>query len=311
MAQQDDVVVSAKEPRVHDDAFQRTPDPKFCYLDPARRHVSAHVLSRLCEGDGLCTLTGQPGIGKTTLLHHLAEQLLALDRVLLLCPVHVLTCRTRTTLADVLGACEANLGLGEWGATSPLKAAKRLQQLVESNRSPVLLLDDADLLADDVLEDLVTLTGLQAAERRLLSIVLAGQPSILGRVSTITGDEMLGAGRTVKLEPMAAPDVARLIRHRLRAAGRPEDAIGPDAIAQIARHSAGVPGAVVHVCRRVMQLAETWSRTSVTADIVTEAIGEATFDVKRGSSPPRVRCACTHVDRDGAFSAACTGFDHH
>jgi len=226
-------------------------------------------------------------------LRHLAEQLIALDRVLLLCPVHVLACRTRTTLADVLGACEANLGSGEWRAASPLKAAKRLQQLVESNRSPVLLLDDADLLGDDVLEALVTLTGLRAAERRLLSIVLTGPPSILGRVSTITGDdEMLGAIRTVKLDPMAAPDVARLIRHRLRAAGRAEDAIGPDAIAQIARHSAGVPGAVVQVCRRVMQLAENWSPKSVTADIVTEAIGEATFDVKRGSSHPEfIACA--------------------
>jgi hypothetical protein len=128
---------------------------------------------------------------------------------------------------------------------------------------------------------------LQAAERRLLSIVLAGHPSIPGRVSTITGnDEVLGASRTVELEPMTEPDVARLIRYRLRAAGRAEDAIGPDAIAQIARHSAGVPGAVVRVCQRAMQIAENWSRKSVTADIVAEAIGEETSEVQRGSPRP-------------------------
>jgi type II secretory pathway predicted ATPase ExeA len=284
--QEDNGVMLVKEQKVQDDAFQLTADPKFCYLDPARRHASARFLASLYEGDGLYTLTGQSGIGKTTLLRHLAEQLTALDGVLPLCPRHVVACRTGTTLAEVLGACEAKLGLGEWGAVSPLKAAKRLQQLVESNRCPVLLLDEADLLADDVLEALVTLTGLQAAERRLLSIVLAGHPSIPGRVSTITGnDEVLGASRTVELEPMAEPDVARLIRHRLCAAGRAEDAIGPDAIAQIARHCAGVPGTVVRVCRRAIQIAENRSKT-VTANIVAEAIGKEISGVQRESSRP-------------------------
>ena len=87
---------------------------------------------------------------------------------------------------------------------------------------------------------------------------------------------------------MAEPDVVRLIRHRLRAAGRPEDAIGPDAIAQIARHSAGVPGAVVRVCRRAMQIAENRSQKTVTADIVAEAIGEEISGMHRGSSHPEL-----------------------
>ena len=281
-------VVLTEGLRVQNDAFQPMADSKFCYLDPVRRHASAYFLSGLYEGDVLFTLTGQIGIGKTTLLRHLAEQLTALDGVLLLCPTHVLACRTEITLADVLGACEAKLGLGESGAAS-LKAVKRLQQLVESNCSPVLLLDDADLLGDDVLEALVTLTGLQAAERRLLSIVLAGHPSIPRRVSMITGnDEVLRAGHVVELEPMAESDVARLIRHRLRAAGLPENAISPDAIAQIARHSAGVPGAVVRVCRRTTQIAENRSRKTVTTDIVAEAIGEEISGVQRESSRPEL-----------------------
>jgi type II secretory pathway predicted ATPase ExeA len=276
------VDVVAEELRVQDDAFQLTADPKFCYLDPARRHASARFLSGLYEGDGLFTLTGQLGIGKSTLLCHLGEQLTALDGVLSLCPTHALACRTGTTLADVLGA----LGLGESGA-APLKAAQRLQRLIESNRSPILLLDDADLLDDDVLEAVITFTELQVAEGRLLSIVLAGHPSIPRRVSTITGnDKALGAGRAVELEPIVERDVARLIRHRLRAAGRPEDAIGPDAIAQIARHSAGVPGAVVRVCRRAVQIAENRSRETVTTDLVAEAIAEEISDVQRESLHP-------------------------
>jgi type II secretory pathway predicted ATPase ExeA len=283
--------------RVQADAFQLTADHKFCYLDPVRRHASARFLSGIYEGDGLFTLTGQAGIGKTTFLRHLAEQLTALDGVLPLCPTHVLACRTGTTLADVLDACAAKLGLGEAGA-APLKAVKRLQQLVESNRYPVLFLDDTDLLGDDVLEALVALTELRAAERHLLSIVLAGHPSIPRGVSTITdNDEGLGASRAIELKPMAEPDIARLIRHRLRAAGRPEDAIGPDAIAQIARHSEGVPGVAVRVCQRAMQIAENRLRKTMTADILAEAIGEEISGPQRGSSHPELVASASAESR--------------
>jgi type II secretory pathway predicted ATPase ExeA len=279
-------VLLTEELRVQIDAFQAIADSKFCYLDPVRRHASARFLSGLYEGDGLCSLTGQLGIGKTTLLRHLAEQLATLDGALILCPTHVLACRTETTLADVFGSCEAKLGWGESG-TALLKAAKRLQQLVESNCSPILLLDDVDLLDDAVLEVIITMIGLQDAGRRLMSVLLAGHPSIVRRVSMITGNQdMLGAGRAIELKPVSEPDVARLIHHRLRTAGLPEDAISPDAIAHIARHSAGVPGAVVRVCRRAMQIAENLSRKSVTTDIVAEAIGEEISDVQRESLRP-------------------------
>jgi type II secretory pathway predicted ATPase ExeA len=276
----------AEDLPIHEDAFQQTADSRFCYLDPLRRHASGRLLSGLYEGDGLFLLTGRAGIGKTILVRHLSEQLKALDGVLPLCPMQVFACRTGTMLADVFGACESRLGLGQ-SAAAPLKATKKLQQLVESNRSPVLLLDDADLLTDDVLEALVTLTGLQAADRRLLSVVLAGHPRVAMRVAAVTGNgEGPASDRAAELEPMAEPDVARLIRHRLRAAGRAEETFGADAIARIVRHSAGVPLAVVRTCRRALQIAESRSRETVTAEIVAEAIGEEGPDVQRDPARP-------------------------
>jgi general secretion pathway protein A len=264
----------AEDLQIQADAFQEAANSKFCYLDPPRRHAFGRLLSGLYEGDGLFLLTGRAGIGKTVLLHHLSEQLKALDGVLPLYPMQVFACRSGTTLADVFGACESRLGLGE-SATAPLKATKKLQQLVESDRSPVLLLDDADLLGDEVLDALVTLTGLQAADRHLLSLVLAGQPDVAARVAAITGDgEGSASDRAVELQPMAEPDVARLIRHRLRAAGRAEETFGADAMARIIRHGAGVPLTIVLTCRRALQIAESRSRKTVTVEIVAEAIGE-------------------------------------
>jgi type II secretory pathway predicted ATPase ExeA len=279
--------VLAENLRNREDPFQLTADPKFCYLDPARRHASARLLSGLYAGDGLFTLTGRAGIGKSILLRHLSEQLNGLDVVYPLTGLLVFSCRTGTALGDILGACESRLGLGE-SIAAPLKAAKRLQQLVEDARSPVLLLDDADLLGDDVLEAIVTLSGLQSSDRSLLSIVMAGHTSVVARLAAIAGASAGNSDRVVNLEPMMEADAARLIRHRLRVAEHPEGVFPNDAIARILRHSAGVPLNIVRVCRRAMQLAERRSLKSVTADLVAEAISEEFPGGSResGRSPP-------------------------
>jgi type II secretory pathway predicted ATPase ExeA len=280
-----------------EDAFLDTADPRFCYLDPLRRHASGRLLSGLYGGDGLFLLTGRAGIGKTTLLCHLSEQLKALDGVLPLCSTQVFACRSGTTLADVFAACETRLGLGQ-SAAAPLKATKKLREFVEGDRSPVLLLDDADLLGDDVLEAVVTLTGLQAADRCLLSAVLTGHPDIGSRVAAITGDGGAQASdRAMELQPMAEPEVARMIRHRLRAAGRPEDTFGADAIAAIVRDSGGVPSAVVRTCRGALQLVGSGSRETMTAEIVLAAVGEEATRVERESPRPAAAPVASPPDR--------------
>ena len=292
----------AKDLHITEDAFDETADSKFCYLDQLRRHVFGRLLSGLYQGDGLFLLTGRGGIGKTMLLRHVSEQLHALDGLLLLCPDQVFACRAGITIADVFGACEARLGLGQ-SAAVPLKATKRLQQLVESDRSPVLLLDDVDLVGDDVLETLVTLSGLQAADRHLLSVVLAGHPDVAARVIAIAGNDPGPAGdRVADLRPMAEQDVAKLIRHRLRAARRAEETFDADAIARIARHCGGVPLAIVHTCRRALRIAESRSRKAVTAEIVDEAIGEkgeddSTIPVVRPVASPAIPLSPSEASR--------------
>ena len=290
-------VMLAEDLQTSEDAFLDTADPRFCYLDPLRRHASGRLLSGLYEGDGLFLLPGRAGIGKTALLRHLSEQLKALDGVLLLCSTQVFACRSGTTLADVFVSCETRLGLGQ-SAAVPLKATKKLREFVESDRSPVLLLDDADLLGDDVLEAVVTLTGLQAADRRLLSAVLTGHPDIAARVAAITGDAGAQASdRAMELQPMVEPDVARMIRHRLRAAGWPEETFGADAIAAVVRHSGGVPSAVVRTCRRALQFAESRSRETVTAEIVVAALGEEGPGAQRELPRPAAAPVASPVDR--------------
>ncbi len=275
--------VLAEHLRNQQDPFQLTPDPKFCYLDPARRQASARLLSGLYAGDGLFMLTGRAGIGKSMLLRHLAEQLTGLEAVYPLAEMQVLACRTGMAFNDILGACESRLRLGA-SAAAPLKAAKQLQRLVDSARSPVLLLDDADLLADEVLEAIFTLSGLQASDRSLLSVVLAGHPGMVARLSAIGGVSVGHSHPVINLEPMAEADAARLIWYRLRTAERSEDAFGADAIDRIVRHAAGIPLNIVRICRRALEMGDRRSLKGITADLVAEAISEDIAAVPRDSA---------------------------
>lgn len=173
-------------------AFGSEPDPKMCYLDPARRQAALRILSGIEKDESFFVLTGQEGIGKTTLLSHLALRLHERDGVLPLCPRGL-------TAGRFAEASEPELHLGALGA-APLKAAQRLQELTEGGQSPVLLVDDGDLLGDDVLEAIIILTRLRAADRRLLSVCMAARPSILDRIASITG----GGEKARQFEPLSS-----------------------------------------------------------------------------------------------------------
>jgi len=215
----------AEDLQIQEDAFQEAANSKFCYLDPPRRHAFGRLLSGLYEGDGLFLLTGRAGIGKTVLLHHLSEQLKALDGVLPLYPMQVFACRSGTTLADVFGACQSRLGLGE-SATAPLKATKKLQQRVESDRSPVLLLDDADLLGDGVLATFPSAAQAIDGARRCLALSAASE---LG----------LHAGDVIREEGNVFGGAVN-IASRICGLSAPGEILVSDVVRGMARSSAGV-----------------------------------------------------------------------
>ncbi|QLH39735.1 MAG: AAA family ATPase [Defluviicoccus sp.] len=213
-----------------------------------------------------CFLTGEAGIGKSTLLCHLHRQMAGLDGVVLLSPSEPLPCRRAMTLAQILQACETSLQLGA-GTADPLKLARRLQRLSEDGCVPVLLADDADLLDTAALDALATLAGLRAGQQRLLSAVLAGTPALPARLTLPRGDDGMPENhRVVALHPLSDGAVARLLQRRL---AKPFE---PDAALAIAHVSGGVPAQVIEIGERALHLAARRSSAAVTGDIAAAAL---------------------------------------
>lgn len=248
--------------------FEFTPsaDEAAYHFDSSRRKAAAQLLSSVYQGDGLFFLTGETGIGKSTLLCHLHRQMAGLDGVVLLSPSEPLPCQRAMTLAQLLEACETSLQLGP-GTADPLKLARRLQRLSEDGCVPVLLADDADLLDTAALDALATLAGLRAGQQRLLSAVLAGTPALPARLTLPRGDDGMPEGhRVVALPPLSDGAVARLLQRRL---AKPFE---PDAALAIAHVSGGVPAQVIEIGERALQLASRRSSAVVTGDIAAAAL---------------------------------------
>lgn len=234
-----------------EDPFRISTDPRLAHFDAPRRHAVARLMSGLYQGEGLFLLTGEDGIGKTTLLRHLGDEVAALDGVRLLHTAPFIDCAPSAGFGDIAAACS---DIFRAGTPDPLLAARVLQDLADGEQMPAMLIDDADCLDGATLRALSTLATLRGGERRLLSAVLTGTPELVGRMAALLGpNDRLPPDRQIVLAPMARTDVERMIRHRLRQAGRPEDG----AIDEVTAQSNGVPLQVLGLCRRMLRVEET------------------------------------------------------
>lgn len=249
--------MSAEISTLRENCFSNSTDPRLAYFDMPRRNTIARLLTGLYQGDGLFVLIGEEGIGKTTLLRHLGAQVAALSGVRLLHTTAVIGCYERATFASIVEGCVAPFVSA---GVDPLEFARLLQDLAaEGEQMAAILIDDADRLDDAGLRAIATLTTLRSGERRLLSAVLAGTGELARRLATISGlADRLPADRVIQLSGMSRGDVEKMIRHRLRQAGRPdvEQAMQPP-IVELAGQCNGVPLQVLGLCRRALHAAET------------------------------------------------------
>jgi general secretion pathway protein A len=230
--------------------FNITPDPRFLFFSDRHREAYNHILFGIRERKGFIQVTGEVGAGKTTLCRALLEELGPnYVTALILNP-----CLNPTQL---LRSILTELGL------KPEKADRAtclallneflLAQLAQGN-DVVLLIDEAQDLSTELLEQVRLLSNLETDQRKLLQIVLIGQPELREKLD----DRSLRQLRqriTVRyhLTPLSRPEIERYIQHRLQvvgANGRP--AFTAAAIRAIFRYSGGIPRLVNAVCDKTL-----------------------------------------------------------
>jgi general secretion pathway protein A len=228
--------------------FDITPNPRFLFYSPKHREAFNHLLYGIRERKGFIQLTGEVGAGKTTICRSMLEQLGPnWETALILNPMLDADSLIKS-IAMEFGLYVKGMDLDRLEIIAMLN--EFLLGLAEKKRDAVLIIDEAQDLTDELLEQVRLLSNLETYERKLLQIVLMGQPELRERLN----DPKLKNLRqriTVRyhLRPLQFKEIGRYIQHRLAVAGSK----GPPyfttpALWRIHRYSQGVPRVVNAVC---------------------------------------------------------------
>ncbi|MBK6864903.1 MAG: AAA family ATPase [Ideonella sp.] len=273
--------------------FSIAPDPRYLFLSERHREALAHLLYGLRGGGGFVLLTGEIGAGKTTVCRAF------LDQVPRRCNVAYIFNPTQSA-EELLGSICDEFRIPREriaGAAAPT-AKQHVDALNEFllrthavGQNNVLVIDEAQLLSATVLEQLRLLTNLETAERKLLQIVLIGQPELREMLARPELEQF--AQRVIAryhLDPLSADESAQYIRHRLTVAGLtaalPFDAQALVRVHELAR---GVPRRINLLCDRALLGAYALGSKSVDATIVERAAAETLGIPAAVSTPPAQR----------------------
>jgi len=231
--------------------FNITPDPRFLFFSERHREAFNHVLFGIRERKGFIQLTGEVGAGKTTICRAILEHLgPSVRTALILNP-----CLTSTQLLRAI--------LVEYGLAPPARADRvtclaRLNQFLldqaVAGSDVVLLIDEAQDLDSELLEQIRLLSNLETDQRKLLQIVLIGQPELRDRLEE-RRLRQLRQRITIRyhLSPLSRLETEYYIQHRLHVAGgngRP--GFSRWAIRAVHRYSGGVPRLINAVCDKAL-----------------------------------------------------------
>lgn len=230
--------------------FAITPNPRFLFYSTKHREAYNHLLYGIRERKGFVQLTGEVGAGKTTLCRAMLD---ALDgqfaTALILNPV--------MSPNEMMKAIAIEFGLAVEGMDRLETIAVINEFLLwraSQGKDAVLIIDEAQNLTDELLEQVRLLSNLETDDRKLLQIVLMGQPELRNRLNA-HGLRQLRQRITVRyhLSALTREEVADYIRHRIHVSGgNGKPSFTQPAIWRIHRYSGGVPRLVNAVCDKTL-----------------------------------------------------------
>lgn len=231
--------------------FRLSPDPKFSFSHRTYRKAMTYMRVALHRAEGFIIITGQPGMGKTTLINDLLKELKT-DKVTVAKLVS-----TQLKADDLLHLMAYSFGLDPEGRgkAAVLNGVEQFlkQQRMQGKRS-LLIVDEAQDVTEAALEELRLLTNMQVDSHQLLQIFLIGQQELRDIVSAPSMEQLhQRVIAATHLEPLDRADTKTYIQHRLQKVGWSGDpAISEEAYAMIYRFSNGIPRQINQVCSRLL-----------------------------------------------------------
>lgn len=229
--------------------FSIAPDPRYLYMSEQHREALAHLLYGVKSDCGFVMLTGEVGTGKTTISRRLLEQLPKNCVVAFIVNPKVSAEELLAAICDEFAIEYPKRKTGTKVFVDLLNAY--LLQAHANRRRAILIIDEAQNLSNEVLEQIRLLTNLETNERKLLQIILLGQPELRAKLARPELRQL--AQRIVAryhLGPLSKGEVSRYVNHRLLVAGAHHQLFSASSLRRLYALSGGIPRVINAICDR-------------------------------------------------------------
>ena len=253
--------------------FALTPNPRFLFLSKTHNEVYAHLIYGIESRAGFVEVTGEVGTGKTTilrtLLSHLDEDKYRVSFIF----------NPKLTAFELLRNINREFGVADDGPSSADLIQVLNEFLLAENqegRTPILVIDEAQNLSGEVLEQIRLLSNLETEEDKLIQVILVGQPELRHHLSDHSLRQLnQRIAVRYQLRPLNSEETTSYILHRLNIAGRPDgNVFTKSALKKIFQCSGGVPRRINLICDRALLTAYSEERGIVSPRDVKQAVAE-------------------------------------
>ena len=251
--------------------FNVTPDPRFLYRSASHRDALAYITYGVFQRKGFVAVTGEVGVGKTTVVSAFIDLFQPSLEV-------AFVFSTKFPFEQLLYLITRDFGLeveGKNKAQMLLALNDHLIRQNEANRNAVLIIDEAHNLSPDVLEELRMLSNLETRDRKLLQIMLVGQPEL---ETILNMNEMRQLRQRIpgicRISMLDRDDVESYVRYRLEVAGARNGSVHftPESFDEIYHYSCGTPRLINILCDRVLLIGFVENTRTIDGRLVREGI---------------------------------------
>src|SRR6185436_13310121 len=279
-------------------AFELTSNPRFLFLTAQHREALCHLEYGLSSAKPITVLIGDAGTGKSTLLRAALQSEMCRDVNCVFIDNPTLT---RDEFVETLAA-RFDLGAKAMASKASLLASLEtvIRQRYERGEVTALVVDEAQALPREIFEEIRLLANIETPTRKLLPVVLAGQPELAERLNDRSLRQLKQRiALRCELKPLDLPDTAMYIASRIRTAGGdPANIFTRQAVTLIHQHSHGLPRLISVICDNALTSGFALDQRPVDGHIVLEVCQD--FDLKAGAEPaPRPAPAAAPVPVPG------------
>ena len=250
--------------------FNLTPDPAFFFVTQSEQEIISSLVYGINERKGFISITGEVGTGKTTILHYLQTILDPNVKIVFIVQTHITFIQL---MKEVLTELKLPFG-NETKSAMTRQLNTYLKQTAESGENLVIIIDEAQNLSRDVLEELRMLSNLETSENKLLQIVLVGQPELETKLNSEDLRQLkqrIGIRRQIK--PLTEVESRAYIEHRLSRVGSASKAVfTPEALSLICRYAEGVFRNINILCDNAFVIGYGLQKKTIDEAIVKEVL---------------------------------------